>query len=87
MPGATEEKKGRALGKGNAVEKQVLTAGDATTGDTSLVTVKLLPDAAKRGQLKAAAARIQDGELHAYQGDLCCTHLVCFLHPPLLQEA
>jgi len=61
-PGASEQQKGRALGRGNAAEKQLLTAGDATTGDTSLVTVKLLPDAAKRGQLKAAAARIQEGE-------------------------
>lgn len=59
-PGVSKENQGKALGKGNAAEKQLLRADDS--GDVALVSVKLLPDQAQRGQLRAAAARIQMGE-------------------------
>jgi hypothetical protein len=61
-PGATPEKKGKALGKGDAAEKQLLREGDESYGDVALVTVKINPGQSKRAQLRGAAARIRNGE-------------------------
>jgi hypothetical protein len=61
-PGATPEKKGKALGKGNAAEKQLLRQGDETSGDVAVVAVKINPGQSKRAQLRSAAARIRNDE-------------------------
>lgn len=61
-PGTDVTGKGKALAKGRATEKRVVARGDTTTGDLSLVTVDMSPGQSARGQLKAAAAQIQNGE-------------------------
>jgi hypothetical protein len=60
-PGTDKAKKDNALGKGNAEETMVVQRGDDASGDISLVKVKMLPDQATKGQLKAAAAQIKNG--------------------------
>lgn len=60
-PGATQEQKGKALGKGRAAEKRPVRS-DAVGGDVSLVTVAMSPGRSGRAQLRAAAAQIQAGE-------------------------
>jgi hypothetical protein len=62
-PGASKENKGRALGRGKALEKKMVWAGTAAgSNGGALVLVKLTDNKSKRVGMKAAAADIKLGE-------------------------
>lgn len=71
-PGTTEEKKGKALAKGNAAERSVVRPGKGPDrldeGDLSLVGVAGLPG---RARLRAAAKKIQAGERASFSTNIC----------------
>jgi hypothetical protein len=74
-PGAKGQKKGKALGKGNAREKKVLRKGGKNSGDVSLVTVEHKSGQSKKAQMRAAAGSIQNGEGDDSSSICKCTDL------------